>query len=71
MSADRLALAAEAHTLDERELLAAFRESSANDKSMLFGVLQAWAHLSTAHRGLVYRIAETLRSATAWRGRQS
>lgn len=68
MSADRLALASEEHTsYDERELLDVYRESCQNDRSMLFGLLVAWGKLSTAHRGLVFRIAAALRDATAWR----
>lgn len=57
----------EPHTTTERDLLVAFRESTENDRTMLFGLLRVWPSLSTAHRGLVFRIADALYSATKWR----
>lgn len=57
----------EPRTTTERDLLIAFRDSTDNDRTMLFGLLLVWPSLSTAHRGLVFRIADALYSAAKWR----
>lgn len=68
MATARLSLAMdEPRSRTERDLLVMFRESTQNDQTMLFGVLQMWPSLSTAHRGLVFRIADALYSAAKWR----
>ena len=54
-------------TREEGELLITYRESSANDRTMLFGLLMDWQRLSSAHRAVVYKVSDALRSATAWR----
>ena len=51
----------------ETNLLNIFRESSSNDQTMLPSLLVTWGTLSPAHRGIVYKMAEALASATAWR----
>ena len=51
----------------ERDLLVAYRESMQDDRTMLYGLLRCWPKLSTAHRGLVFRIADALYSAAKWR----
>lgn len=64
----RLSLAMdEPQTVEERDMLVMFRESTQNDRTMLFGLLRCWPSLSTAHRGLVFRIADALYSAAKWR----
>jgi hypothetical protein len=51
----------------ENDLVTLHRESSVNDNVMLSGLLTDLAALSTAHRTLVYKVADALRSAAAWR----
>jgi hypothetical protein len=55
----------------ERDLLtttvAVFRESTANDRTMLSSLIVDWAALSPAHRAVVYKVAAALASAAAWR----
>ena len=64
----RLTLAMdEPQSVAEQDMLALFRESSENDRTMLTGLLRAWISLSTAHRGLVFRVADALNSAARWR----
>jgi hypothetical protein len=68
MATGRLTLAVnEPRSTTEHDLLVMFRESSHDDQTMLFGLLQVWPSLSTAHRGLVWRIADALYSAAKWR----
>ena len=43
---------------DKRELLNVYRESCANDRTMLFGLLDKWAMLTPPQRGALYRVAD-------------
>ena len=52
---------------DEAELVNVYRDSLANDRTMLLGLLAAWAALSPAQRGAVYRVADLFVSANSWR----
>jgi len=51
----------------ETNLLTVYRESSSNDQTMLVALLAEWGVLSSAHRGILYKMAAALASATAWR----
>jgi hypothetical protein len=51
----------------ETALITIHRESSVNDNVMLSALLTDWAALSTAHRAIVYKVADALRNAAAWR----
>jgi DnaJ-domain-containing protein 1 len=52
---------------DERELLADYRAALANERVVLQSLLMKWPSLHPAHKGLVYRVADALQSATAWK----
>lgn len=52
---------------DEAELLTVFRESIANDRTMLFGLLTGWTTLSPAQRGALYRVADLFACANGWK----
>lgn len=72
MTAPRLTLdMTAAQTFDETELLAVFRDSCANDKTMLFGLLNGWATLSPAQRGALYRVADLFVCANNWKRGQN
>ena len=51
----------------ETNLITIHRDSSTNDNVMLTALLGDWAGLSPAHRALVCKMADALRSAAAWR----
>jgi hypothetical protein len=62
----RLALdAAEPRDMSEGELLTAYRDSVANDRTMLQSLLWTWVDLSPGHRGIVFRVADALQRASA------
>jgi len=54
----------------ETELLETYRESCANDRTMLFGLLLNWSTLSPSQRGALYRVADLFCSANNWRRRE-
>jgi hypothetical protein len=54
-------------TVPERELLQMYRQSVANDQTVLYSLLMIWPTLSPGHRGITYRVADALHSATLWR----
>lgn len=54
-------------TVTERELLAMFRQSIANDQTILYSLLHIWPNMSPGHRGITYRVADALHSACLWR----
>lgn len=51
----------------ESNLLAAYRESMANDQRLLESFLVYWPMLSPAQRGALCRTADLFANAAAWR----
>lgn len=51
----------------EAELIATYRDSCPNDRTMLFGVLLYWADLTPSQRSALYRVADLFASANSWR----
>jgi hypothetical protein len=54
-------------THDEADLLATYRDSAQNDKTLLDLLLTAWADLSPAQRATSYRTADLFVSAKQWK----
>jgi hypothetical protein len=55
-------------TSDEAALLVTYRESLSNDRALLLLLLAAWARLSPAQRGAVYRVTDLFVSASRRKG---
>jgi hypothetical protein len=54
---------------DEAELVKVYRDSLANDRTMLVGLLEDWAALSPSQRGALVRVAGLLVSGNSWKRR--